>query len=254
MQKSEWIIHQPNAQRRFRLYCFSYAGGGAASYLPWQTALDPGIEICAVQLPGRGARLHETPYTSWPELIQQLALATVCQNNLPYAFFGHSLGGLVAFELARFCKRYLLPMPRRLFVSGCAAPQRREPFAPLHELGDDALIEKLKEYDGTPPELLSNRELMALVLPTVRADFALVANYRYRPTLPLETPITILAGRSDDRVSEAQAEGWRAQTTGDFRLHWFEGGHFFIHSARHKVLDCLAKELEWHQQQIFNFS
>ena len=243
MTSTPWLIRQPGGPRRLRLYCFSYAGGNATSFMSWQAALDPAIEVCAVQLPGRGVRLSEQPHNSLTGLIEALANVIGCQSKLPFAFFGHSLGGLVAFELARYCKRHYLPMPEHLFVSGCDAPQFRSPSRRLHELEDDALIDVLKNYNGTPPEVLENRELMALVLPAIRADFALVADYQYRPSLPLKIPVTVLAGKLDDHVLSEQIEGWQKETTNTCRIHWFVGDHFFINSNRDAVIDCLSAEL-----------
>lgn len=246
MHSKSWLMRQagqPAVARTLRLFCFSYAGGSAGSYLPWQTAVDPSIEICAIQLPGRGARLTEQPYTSLPHLIEALAHVIGRESKLPFAFFGHSLGGLVAFELARYCKRNYLPMPVHLFVSGCSAPQFRRASRQMHELDDDGLIDVLREYNGTPPEVLANRELMTLLLPTIRADFALVERYKYRLSPPLTTPISVLAGKRDDHDSLDQVNGWGRETNNTCNVHWFEGDHFFIQSERDAVLNCLNNGL-----------
>jgi len=246
MHPKSWLMREPgqaSVARTLRLFCFSYAGGSAGSYLPWQAVVDPSIEICAVQLPGRGARLAEQPYTSLPHLIEALAQVIARESKLPFAFFGHSLGGLVAFELARYCKRQYLPMPVHLIVSGCSAPQFRRASRQMHELDDDALIEVLRDYNGSPPEVLANRELMTLLLPTIRADFALAENYKYRPGPPLTIPISVLAGKRDDHDSPDQTNGWSRETTNTCRVHWFEGDHFFIQSEREAVLNCLNNEL-----------
>lgn len=247
MYSTSWLMREhaqaPRA-RTLRLFCFSYAGGSAASYLPWQAAVDPSIEICAVQLPGRGARLAEQPYTSLPHLIEALAQVIGRESTLPFAFFGHSLGALVAYELARYCKRNDLPLPVRLFVSGCCAPQFRRESRQLHALDDDALIDVLRDYNGSPPEVLANRELMSMLLPTIRADFALVSNYQYRPSALLTHPITVLAGTRDAYDTREQVDGWGKETSGACKVHWFEGDHFFIQSERKAVLDCLNNELD----------
>lgn len=246
MQTTPWLLRKPSAGGSVRLYCFCYAGGNAMSFLPWQAALDPSIEVCAVQLPGRGARFREKTYSSMPPLVEALADVIRDHHTLPFAFFGHSLGGLLAFELARYCQRYCLPMPERLLVSGCDAPQYSASGGRLHTLPDEALVGALKEYNGTPPEILENRELMALALPAIRADFALVETYRYRPGPPLNMPITVLAGKRDDHVLPQHLEGWRRETIDACRIQWFEGDHFFIHTERQAVLDCIGAELaDW---------
>lgn len=119
-------------------------------------------------------------------------------------------------------------MPKHLFASGCSAPQYRSPSERLHELPNEGLIKALKDYNGTPAEILENRELIELMLPTIRADFGLVADYQYRPDLPLNIPITVLAGKIDDRVSLAQVNGWQKETTNTCKVQWFEGDHRYL--------------------------
>jgi surfactin synthase thioesterase subunit len=243
MNPNRWIVSRPGPERRARLYCFSYAGGNASAFSRWQALLDPAIEVCAVQLPGRGARLAEPAYHSMPDLTRALLQAIDLNDCLPFAFFGHSLGGLLAFELARLCRRYSGVQPSRLFVSGCNAPRHLNPSRNLHKLPDAGLIEALRGYNGTPPELLEHRELMELVLPAVRADFALVEEYSYELQPLLQIPLTVLGGRSDDRTAAAQLGAWCEETAGECRLHWFEGDHFFIDSGRAQVLTFMNKQM-----------
>jgi surfactin synthase thioesterase subunit len=242
MRSSPWLLGTPQAGRKLRLYCFAYAGGGAHAYLPWQRHLGPDIEVCAVQLPGRGTRMAEPPCTSMDELVLNLAQVLSTQERTPFAFFGHSLGALVAFELARFCARHALPMPQRLIVSGASAPRGRTPRH-LHTLSDAALIDALRDYDGSPPEVLADRELMALLLPMIRADFTLGETYAYRPGPLLNLPITVLAGKADGHGAVASASNWCEETRATCTVHSFEGGHFFIQSAQDAVLACLRATL-----------
>jgi medium-chain acyl-[acyl-carrier-protein] hydrolase len=243
MNLSSWVMRQAGGAKRFRLYCFCYAGGSAAVYLPWQALVDPSVEICAIQLPGRGVRLMEEPCRDLPLLVETLAQVMDAQHDLPFAFFGHSMGGLIAFELARYCERNARPVPQRLFVSGCNAPQFRNSPRALHKLPDDELIEALRDYNGTPRELLEHREFMAMVLPSIRADFELVECYGYRPQAPLNIPLTALAGKFDDHGSTEQVEGWGTETAAAFKVKWFEGDHFFINTEQREVLDFLNAEL-----------
>ena len=243
MPSTRWLVRLQDGPRRLRLYCFSYAGGNAFLFLPWQAALNPAIEVCAVQLPGRGARLQEPPYSSLPLLIENLAGVISRQDPLPFAFFGHSLGALIAFELARYCDRHDLPLPLHLFPSGCDAPQYRSSGRRLHELDDRALIDALKEYNGTPQEVLENRELMELAIPTLRADFALAEKYKYQPGPALTIPITVLAGNRDDQIFAEQVQDWRKETTSTCSVKWFEGDHFFINSDRDNVVQFLNAKL-----------
>lgn len=246
MSKSPWFLSRPAGHRRLRLFCFPYAGGNAAHYLPWQDRLDPSIEVVGVQLPGRGARLRETPLDSLHALVAQLAVQIPLLDPVPFAFFGHSLGALIAFELARYCKLHLMRMPLMLFVSGCDAPQVRTRDRRLHELDDEALIAALGEFNGTPPELLEHRELMDLLAPTIRADFAMAANYRYRPGLLLDTPIVVLRGHEDTEIAGHLdgPDAWQRETTAACRVQWFDGDHFFINSSRDAVIALLDADLK----------
>ena len=249
MQPTPWLIRQADPARRLRLFCFPYSGGNAVSFASWQRELDPAIEVCAVQLPGRGARFREKPCTSFAALVEALADVIRQQDEdedrLPFVFFGHSLGSLVAFELARHCRRHGLPMPAHLFASGCNSPpfKSKNRARRLHELPDDELIDALRDFNGTPQEILENRELMGLVLPAIRGDFALGADYHYQPEAPLDIPITVLTGREDKHVQADGLEGWKHETTRECRLHCFDGDHFFIGAERDAVLECLSAEM-----------
>jgi surfactin synthase thioesterase subunit len=244
MATSPWLVGAPLASRKLRLYCFSYAGGGAHAYAGWQAALGPDIEVCAIQLPGRGARMAEAPFTSMQELVFALTQVLTTQDRTPFAFFGHSMGALVAFELARFFSRHSLPLPRQLIVSGATAPQRRAPPRNLHLMPDAELIAALHDYDGSPPSVLENRELMELLLPMIRADFELVEKYVYRPGLTLSMPLTVLLGKDDSHVTLEHAPDWKLETRASCDLHTFDGGHFFLQSAQDAVFDCLRKALQ----------
>lgn len=233
----------PAGPRRLQLFCFPYAGGSASGFLPWRTGLAADVELCAVQLPGRGARLAEPPLRDLDGLLAALASVIREQARPPFAFFGHSLGALVAFELTRRLRRARLPMPERLIVSAASAPPCRGPSRRLHELDDDALLQALRDYNGSPPEALAHRELMELLLPAIRADFALLHDYRYGAEAALNLPITVLAGRRDTHVPAGSLEGWQECSTVPVRQRWFEGDHFFLHTEIHSVLTVVNAEL-----------
>lgn len=243
MSTSPWLVGSAQAAPRLRLYCFSYAGGGAHAYASWQAALGPQIEVRAVQLPGRGTRMHEAPYTAMAPLVQAFAQQLLGQDDLPFAFFGHSMGALVALEVAHFCQRKRLPMPQQLIVSGATAPRYRGTPRALHQLPDAELIAELRKYGGSPPEVLNHLELMELLLPMIRADFQLIEQYAYRPTVPLAMPVTVLVGADDREATVVHADKWQEETTGPCAVHTFAGGHFFIQSEREAVLACLGAVL-----------
>lgn len=242
LQSNRWLVRQPGAARPFRLYCFCYAGGSAANYASWHADLGPDIEVCAIELPGRGMRFGEAPETSLAQVTETVAQMIARQGGAPFAFFGHSLGALLAFEVARYLQQRGLPTPLHVFASGASAPQHRRQ-TDVHLLEDGALIDKLKEFNGTPPAVLENRELMELLLPMLRADFSMAANYTYRAAPLLRLPLTVLMGRDDENSEGDGVEGWRKETTGPFHVEWFEGGHFFIHPKRDAVLEFVQSHL-----------
>ncbi len=219
-----------------RLICFAYAGGNAAMYLPWQARLGADIEICAVQLSPRhgSGEIHG----SFPALIRDIAQAIQPLLDRPYALFGHSLGALVAFELSRFIKLMHLPTPTRLIVSGCDAPMHKSDAKRVHDLPHDEFIAELRQKKGTPEAVLDAPELLALLLPAVRADFALVEAYQYRANIRLDMPLDVFAGQKDE-ISDESLAPWLAETNAASAVHWFEGGHFFINSETKTVINRL---------------
>ena len=238
-----WFVRRPGPSRPVRLYCFAYAGGNASAFMGWQDALPAHVEICGVQLPGRGARFGEAAFRDMPALVDVLAPVLRRSIDRPFALLGHSLGALVAFEAARRLAAWGAARPQHLYVSGCHAPQFRAPSRNYHLLDDDKFVEMLRDFNGTPPEVLAERELMAILLPPIRADFALAETYRYQPPANLDIPVTAWAGRDDSRSSPHQVSGWARETTGEFAQAWFDGGHFFIHEQREQVLAQLATSL-----------
>lgn len=242
--RSPWLVRQSGRPCTRRLYCFHYAGGNAGIFTAWRGAFGPEVEVCAVQLPGRGTRIAEMPPRSFPAVVEQIADAIAADPPLPFGLFGHSLGGLLAFEVTRLLAARGQALPGHLIVSGCEAPAHRTPARPLHLLSDDELIAELRDLNGTPAEVLDNRELMAMVLPAVRADFGLVYDYAYRPGPALAMPITVLAGARDHRCRPENMERWLDHGAAGGRVHWFEGDHFFIHAERDAVLACVRRALD----------
>lgn len=239
---SQWLVRASSTtETTIRLYCFSPAGGSPASFLSWQSGLGPDIEVCAVQLPGHGARCFEPPYTSMETIVSILA-AHVAKDaaGRPFAFFGHSLGALIAFELTHRLQQLHGLAPMSLLVSGCDAPQYPRIKSQFSGLDDDALIERLKDFNGTPPEVLQEREFMKLLLPAFRADFAFAGNYQYRPAEPLQLPIVVFAGDADPHAPAERAADWQAQSSQPVKLHVLRGDHFF-HIANLQTLFTLLK-------------
>lgn len=239
-----WVIcPQPNPQARLRLFCFHYAGGGALSFRDWPNNLPSSVEVCLIELPGRGIRFGEVAFTSMAPLVQAIADALLPYLDKPFAFFGHSMGGLVSFELARILRRNCRLNLTHLFVSGHRAPHLPDPDLPIYNLPDSEFLDELRKFEGTPPEVLENTELMQLLLPTLKADFTVVETYTYINEPPLNISITAFGGKQDRETNYDQLNAWRQQTNEAFSLHMLPGNHFFLNSSQAILLTLLSKKL-----------
>lgn len=231
-------------QARVRLFCFPYAGGGASIFRAWSEHLPQDIEVCPVQLPGREDRLLEKPFANLPTLLEALVPALLPYLDMPYALFGHSMGSLISFELARYLYQMAYShLPVYLFVSGHSAPQIPDPNPPAYHLSDSAFIEELRRLEGTPEELLQNTEFLQLLMPLLRADFALCDTYKYIHGKALNCPISAFGGLQDPEVPQDGISAWCIQTSGLFQLRFFEGDHFFLHKKQNALLQALSQDL-----------
>jgi len=241
---SPWVVlPQPNPQARLRLFCFPYAGGGASIYAPWSRLLPPEIEIAAVQLPGRESRIGERAISDLGELTAAMGAALAPFMDRPFAFFGHSNGGLMAFALTRLLRREGRTLPLRLIASGRPAPQVTLDAPTTYDLPEAEFHDTLRRFAGTPEEVLQNREIMELITPMLRADFQLGEAYAYTPEPPLSIPLAAYGGVQDLEVPGWSIEAWRDQAAGEFRSVMFPGGHFFINENRPEVLQELTRDL-----------
>jgi medium-chain acyl-[acyl-carrier-protein] hydrolase len=235
---------EPSSKTRLRLFCFPHAGSGASIFREWSAALPPAIEVCPVQLPGRESRWTEPPFTRLVSLVETLVIALRPLLDLPFAFFGHSMGAFISFELARQLRRENSENPAHLFVSGARAPQIPDPDPPIHQLPDSAFVEELRRLNGMPDEVLQNAELMQVVLPTLRADVTMCETYVYSADEePLSCPISAYGGQEDRKVIYKDLAGWNAQTRNASTMQIFPGDHFFLYSAREPLLRAVSAEL-----------
>ena len=234
--------HKPNPRAALRLFCFPYAGGAALIYRNWGEILPQEIDVCAVQLPGRGNRLRESLFNRMTLVVEAVGREIVPLLDRPYAIFGHSMGAIIGFELARLLRRDGLPGPTHLFASGHKAPQipKTEPFT--YNLPEAEFIQELQRLNGTPKEVLDHPELMQIMAPLLRADFESIQTYSYKDEPPLDCPITALGGLHDSDISRETLEPWREQTTAAFNLRMFPGDHFFLHADRPSLLRVIAQE------------
>jgi medium-chain acyl-[acyl-carrier-protein] hydrolase len=230
-------------QVKLRLFCFPFGGAGASFYRDWQPALPKSIEVCPVQPPGREERLSEKPFTNLAPLVAELGEILRPYLDRPFAFFGHSMGALISFELARYLRRLNQLMPAYLLISGRPAPQIPQTDPPTFDLPDPEFIEELRQIQGTPESVLQNLELMALFLPLLRADFELCQTYHYNHELPLDCPFFVFGGLADSDISQESLVSWRTQTTRPIQLQMFPGDHFFILNAQQSVLHIISQQL-----------
>ena len=244
-QTTPWVLlTRPRPEARLRLFCFPYAGAAASAYHGWSAEFPSEIEVCPVQLPGRGGRFREPPIRQAQELLSAAADGLRPLLDRPFAFFGHSMGALLAFELAREFRRRGWPGPMLLAPSGHQAPPRPDPEPPCAHLPDAEFLEEVqRRYDGIPAEVLADEELLNLILPSLRADMLLIETYRYTAEPPLDCALSCFGGEHDRHVSGEDLEAWREQTTGSFKLRTLPGGHFFIDKQRGAVVGALCEDL-----------
>ena len=252
MESSEIGIfrRRVNPDLALRLFCLPYAGGSSTIFYRWSEYVSPAIEVCSVQLPGREGRLTMPPYTSMRPLVQAVRNALLPFLDRPYLLFGHSLGALIAFELARDLRACGAPRPLSLLVSAASAPHVARASDRLHTLPDDKLIRQLSLLQGTRQEILQHPEIMQLLLPTIRADLQVFETYTYKAGPSLPCPIAAFGGNDDERVSLADLENWRRHTGAAFSLAMLPGDHFFIHSACRLLVERIGSHVDTVLDQV----
>jgi len=226
-----------------RLYCLPYAGRGSAYYIQWGRVLAPRIDVRPVLLPGRENRIGERSFTQMAALVGSLADAIERDANVPFALFGHSLGALIAFELARTLRRRGARMPLALIASGASSPTVPDPTPHVHASSDAVLLDELRALGGTPDIVFEEAELLALALPIFRADMTVYETYTCADEEPLDLPLHVLGGTRDPRVPRGDLLAWGGLTSGDFSIRMFEGDHYFIHPRERDVLATIVKLL-----------
>jgi surfactin synthase thioesterase subunit len=240
-----WLVAPPDPHAEVKLFCFPPAGSGASVYRLWPARLAPqGIAVYRIQPPGRENRFREERCTDLDRYLDQVLAEIRPLLDGPFALFGHSMGSLIAFGLARRLRRDGLRLPAHLMVSAYRAPQA-PPMKVIHELPDSEFIHELRHtYNGIPDQLLHEPEVLSIMLPIVRADLAVAASRRYEAEAPLECPISAFGGLDDGYVDERQLGEWRAQTSRLFHLQMFPGDHFYISTATEDLIRSVRSALE----------
>lgn len=236
----QWFLSRGEDSGAPRVYCFAHAGGSPRAFLDWQPELDGYAQVVPVCLPGRDQRADEPPATSIAELADGAAAAIAgAADERPIYLFGHSLGALLGFEVARRLRG--LEQLRHLVASGCNAPSRvPSPRAvQTARLEGRAFAEAMRYFGGMPPELVADDDLRRLLLPGLHADFRLVAEYRYSAAAPIAIGVSLINGRDDPHVKAAGLEPWRRESASPPLYHWADGGHFYFEQRRTAVTDVL---------------
>lgn len=238
-----WVKVIPRPGVRLRLFCFPHSGAGALSFRSWQDSFPSELDICPVQLPGREQRFREKPYEQMVPLVKAATEALIPYLDEPFALYGHSLGALVAFELARQLRTRGVRQPEHLFVSGCHAPQLQPATAPISQLPEQDFLAEIERFGGISKEFLQNKELINMILPILRADLSVYDTYSYTVAPPLDLPISAYSGTQDARAPESLMASWREQTNAQFSLQMFPGGHFFLQTDQKRFLATLTRSL-----------
>lgn len=240
LNSNKWTMaFKPNPQARMRLFCIPYAGAGASVYRDWHTSVRDDVEVVGIQLPGRENRFSEPHLRSIDEIVESLVRVIASLADKPFVLFGHSMGALISFELTRAFQRLRGPAPRHLIVSGTRAPTRRGCDDPIHQLDDDAFLERIQRFNGTPRSLLQDAELMKLFTPLLRADFGVAETYRYEERGPIWCPVTVLGGDEDEGVPLENLKAWSTVCRSSCDQHVFRGDHFFIHQHKAAIIDLV---------------
>lgn len=227
---SEWFVpFEPPSTASRRVFVFPHAGSSVAPFRKWYDVIDRQIDLRVVQIPGSGGRLKEPGFTKMPELIEALTAQIQSLMNVPYVFFGHSLGALIAFETCRALSRSGARSCDHLIVAGFRAPQIPRQTPLTYTLSDELFLEKMKTSRMTPPVIFSRPGLVNLFLPPMKRNCELGETYRYDGGSALEVPVTALSGANDDSVTREEVDAWREITSGPATFRELSGDHFFIH-------------------------
>lgn len=238
-----WIRRfHPSPGCAVRLVCFPHAGGAATYYLPLSKALGPDVEVLSVQYPGRQDRRLEKPIDSITELARQAHLALGSWTSLPFAFFGHSMGATVAFEVARIFARNGETGPAWFFASGRRAPSCHRAGS-VHLRDDAGLITELRQVGATDERFLLNAEIRDAILPVARNDYKAIETYSCAPGPSLNCPVTVLIGDSDPQTTIDEATAWRAHCASEIDLRIFPGGHFYLDSCQRELVEIISSAL-----------
>ncbi|MCE7996914.1 MAG: thioesterase [Roseivirga sp.] len=228
-----------------KLFCFPYAGGSAMVYHSWKMGLGTEIELRPIELAGRGRRINEAPYKDLREAVEDVfAMIQKETQQSPYILFGHSMGAMIAYELAQKIRKEKMPGPLHLFFSGKGALHINRPDEKIyHKFNDAKFKEEVLELGGTPPQFFEHPELMDLFLPLLKNDFRIAETHRLKTIEAFDQDITVLLGREDD-LNKAECEEWVKHTSQSCHFHYFPGGHFFINDEQENIFKIIRDRVQ----------
>src|SRR5262245_4052964 len=226
-----WLPAKRRSKGGCLVLCFPQAGGTGTSFFEWTAHAEPELDLVTVRFPGRGVRLKEPPLESMDRLVEQAGRAIGPTLPERYYVLGQCLGGVVAYEFARYVVAAGHPRPAHCFIIGCGSPDTETGYSAMAELGDAELVAQIRAWGGTAEGVLTNPEMLALILSPLRSDFRLLRNYRFVRSPALDVPLTACRGRADCDVSAEALGRWEACTTATFRPREFDGGHFLEPAA-----------------------
>lgn len=242
--RGQWLISfNPQERPKIRLFCFPYAGGDANVFRDWTVAMPEGVEVIGVQYPGRGCNQELPPISNCDELVSQLQVMMAPLLGIDFAFFGHSNGALISFEVARSLFAEPKGRMRHHFLSAKSAPHLSNDMRKICGLEDDEFIRAIREMGGTPPDVLDDARLMQRLLPRLRADFAIGERYVFRPGAGLACDVSVLRGEYDDSVDGELVKRWSELTTGRVSQYSIDGDHFFLSSHKSQVVALVRAAL-----------
>lgn len=231
-------------QNRTQVFCFPHAGGGSAIYHRWEKLLPRHLGVVPIKLPGRESRFNETSHDNIETLIAAMAPEIVDAMHEPFALYGHSMGGLIAYELAQHLRKQYAKSPRALFVSASRSPDRFKENQTLHRLPDEEMIRSLVRDFGRGGEVsAAELDMMRMMSDTIRADLKLLETYEHATQDPLPCPIIGIAATEDHKVTVSDVNGWRAFTTERFTMRTMPGHHFFLREQEKAITELIASRL-----------
>jgi surfactin synthase thioesterase subunit len=240
-----WIFEPtPISEPAIRIFCVPYAGGSASAYREWSKYVSPRVQLCPIELPGHGSRWNDPLRTEMTGLVADLVESIEPLLDRPYAVFGHSMGSVIALNLASTLEQSSLEWPMHAFVSGFRPLHVPWPQPCLHQLGDADLIERLRSFGGTPESVLGHDELMKVLLPVLRADFQLIETAAPVSLRPLHCSMSVFAGQDDPGATLEEMEQWCSYTRADFRLRSYPGNHFFPWSCLPQLIRDMETDLQ----------